>query len=65
MTKTPAKAQKTSNNGISKRECEVKNSYKMARTIKFNGILYEKGQQIEFLDKEIEKSFLKNNYIIS
>lgn len=64
MVKTTAKAQISKNNGITKRIKEVKSSYKMTRTIRFNGLLYEKGKQVEFSNKNIEKMFLKNNYII-
>lgn len=64
MVKTTIKRKNEAQNGISKRDIEVKNSYKMARTIKFNGISYKKDEQVEFDDKNIEKMFLKNNYII-
>lgn len=64
MHKTPVKHQIMAENGVSARDIEVKHSYKMTRTIKFNEILYEKGQQVEFSDKNIEKMFLRNNYIV-
>jgi len=49
---------------IFKRETEVKHSYKILRNLKFRGELYKKGQQIGFLDKNIEKLFIHNNYVI-
>lgn len=40
-----------------------KHSYVMTRSVKFGGILYEKGQVVKFTDKQLEKQFLHNNYI--
>lgn len=64
MPKPTAKPQKLTNNGISKQQSDIRGSYKMTRTVRFNNILYEKGKQVEFTNKNIEKMFLQNNYII-
>ena len=41
----------------------TKDSYRMARPIKFDGVLLNKGDAVEFNDPEVLKSFIKNNYI--
>lgn len=41
----------------------TKDSYRMARPIKFDGVLFNKGDAVEFNDPDILKLFLKNNYI--
>lgn len=40
-----------------------KHSYRMQRTIKFDGVVLVKDQEVSFADKDIEHLFLKNNYI--
>lgn len=63
MPKTTPQGQNEAKNGIQKRNKEEKNSYVMIRTIKYGGILYQIGEQVDFTDKKILAIFLKNNYI--
>ncbi len=64
MAKQAAERQIEAKNHIKKRTQPEKNSYIMARTVRYNGIVYEKGKQVEFTDKNIEQKFLQNNYIV-
>lgn len=39
------------------------NAYHMARPVRFEGVLFAKGDPVAFSDPTIEALFLKNNYV--